>query len=131
MGFSDDVRRFTKKTGAAEDQIVRGITLALFNGIILDTPVRDGRLRGDWQTTVGKPASGENGRVDPTGRAAMAEVAANTPEGAGQETYLTNSMPYAEFIEDGGSQQAPEGMVKRNVDRIQRNLAREASKNKV
>lgn len=131
MSFAKDVQRFTVKTGDAEDRIVRGITLALFNGIILDTPVRDGRLRGDWQTTVGKAASGENGRVDPTGRAAMAEVAANTPLGAGQETYLTNSMPYAELIEDGGSQQAPEGMAKRNVDRIQRNLAREISKNKV
>lgn len=131
MAFADDVRRFAVKAGDSSDKIVRAVTLSLFNGIILDTPVRDGRLRGDWQTTVGKPASGENGRVDPTGRAAMAEVAANTPQGAGQETYLTNSMPYAEFIENGGSQQAPEGMVKRNVDRIQRNLAREISKNKV
>lgn len=131
MGFADDVRRFSVKAGESADKTVRAVTVSLFNGIIRDTPVDEGRLRGDWQTTVGTPAAGENGRVDPGGRAAMAEVEANTPEGAGQLTYLTNSMPYAEAIEEGSSKQAPEGMVRRNMDRIQRNLQREARKNRV
>lgn len=131
MAFADDVRRFSVKAGESSDRIVRAVTLSLFNGIIRDTPVRHGRLRGDWQTTVGSPASGENGRVDPSGRASMVEVESVTPEGAGQLTYLTNSMPYAEMIENGSSRQAPEGMIRRNMDRIERNLAREARRNKV
>lgn len=131
MAFADDVRRFSVKAGDSVDKTVQAVTLALFNGIIRDTPVDEGRLRGDWQTTVGNPAGGENGRMDPSGRAAMAEVEAKTPKGAGQLTYLTNSMPYAPEIEDGSSKQAPEGMVRRNMDRIQRNLEREARKNRV
>lgn len=131
MSFSDDVRRFSIKAGESSDGIVRAVTLSLFSGIIRDTPVRDGRLRGDWQTTVGQPASAENGRVDKSGKAAMAEVVAKTPAGAGQETYISNSMPYAEFIENGGSQKAPEGMVKRNMDRIERNLKKAIRDNKV
>ncbi len=136
MSFATDIRRFAIKSGESVDQTVQAVTIALFNGIIRDTPVDTGRARGDWQTTVGTPASGQNGRSDPTktgrdGGPAQAEVVANTPKEAGQLTYLTNSMPYIKQLEEGSSQQAAEGMVRRNMDRIQRNLAREARKNKV
>ena len=136
MSFATDIRRFAIRSGESVDRTVQAVTIALFNGIIRDTPVDTGRARGDWQTTVGTPASGQNGRNDPTktgrdGGPAQAEVVANTPKSAGQLTYLTNSMPYIEQLEEGSSQQAGDGMVRRNMDRIQRNLAREARKNKV
>lgn len=50
----------------------------------------------------------------------MAEVGANTPPGAGQETLLTNNMPYCLKIESGLSSKAPQGMVHRNVERFQK-----------
>lgn len=133
MSFSDDIKRFAAKTTKAHDEIARGTTIALFNAVIQDTPVLDGRLRGDWQTSVGQPATEENGRVDTVGSASMAEVTANTPQGAGQETYLTNNMPYAYKIEyEGWSKiKAPQGMVRRNVDRFQRLIDEQARKNKV
>ena len=129
MAFADDVRRFSVKAGESSDRIVRAVTLSLFNGIIRDTPVDTGRARGNWQTTVGAPASGE---VDRNGASAsLAEVEAKTPPGAGQETYLANDLPYITQLEEGTSKQSPQGMVKRNMDRIERNLAREARRNKV
>ena len=133
MSFSDDIKRFSAKTTKAHNEITRGTTIALFNAVIMDTPVLDGRLRGDWQTSVGQPASGENGRVDTAGSTTSAEVTANTPPGAGQETYLTNNMPYAYKIEyEGWSKiKAPQGMVRRNVDRFQRLIDEQARKNKV
>lgn len=144
MSFADDIRRFAAKTSKAHDEITRGTTIALFNAVIMDTPVDEARLRGDWQTTVGQPATDENGRVDAAGTAAMAEVVANTPPGAGQETLLTNNMPYCEKIENGGyigptdkvtaggfSRKSPQGMVKRNVDRFQKLIDEQARKNRV
>lgn len=132
MSFSDDIKRFASKTTKAHDEIARGTTIALFNAVIQDTPVLDGRLRGDWQTSVGQPATDENGRVDTVGSASMAEVTANTPQGAGQETYLTNNMPYCEKIENGSSKEkAPQGMVRRNVDRFQKLIDEQARKNRV
>ncbi|MFI8643885.1 hypothetical protein ACIGJK_03650 [Pseudomonas iridis] len=133
MSFEDDIKRATAKIRASHDATVRGTTIALFNAVIMDTPVLDGRLRGDWQTSVGQPASSENGRVDTVGSATNAEVTANTPPGAGQETYLTNNMPYAYKIEyEGWSKiKAPQGMVRRNVDRFQRLIDEQARKNKV
>ena len=132
MSFADDIKRFAAKTSKAHDEIARGTTIALFNAVIQDTPVLDGRLRGDWQTSVGQPATDENGRVDTVGSASMAEVTANTPQGAGQETYLTNNMPYCEKIENGSSKiKAPQGMVRRNVDRFQKLVDEQVGKNRV
>lgn len=131
MSFADDIKRFAAKTSKAHDEITWGTTIALFNAVIMDTPVDEGRLRGDWQTTVGQPAAGENGRFDAAGTAAMAEVIANTPPGAGQETLLTNNMPYCEKIENGSSDKAPQGMVHRNVDRFQKLIDEQARKNSV
>ncbi|WP_312381619.1 hypothetical protein [Stutzerimonas balearica] len=129
MAFADDVRRFAVKAGDSSDKIVRAVTLSLFNGIIRDTPVDTGRARGNWQTTVGQPASGEIDRLGAS--AAIAEVEAKTPPGAGQETYLANDLPYIEELEKGSSKQSPEGMVRRNIDRIERNLKRAIRDNKV
>lgn len=129
MAFADDVRRFAVKAGESSDGIVRAVTLSLFNGIIRDTPVDTGRARGNWQTTVGQPASGEIDRLGAS--AAIAEVEAKTPPGAGQETYLANDLPYIEELEKGSSKQSPEGMVRRNIDRIERNLKRAIRDNKV
>lgn len=132
MSFADDIKRFAAKTSKAHDEITRGTTIALFNAVIQDTPVDEGRLRGDWQTTVGQPAADENGRIDTAGTAAMAEVIANTPPGAGQETLLTNNMPYCEEIENGSSKKkAPQGMVRRNVDRFQKLVDEQVGKNRV
>jgi hypothetical protein len=70
-------------------------------------------------------------RLDKSGQQAMAEVAANTPKGAGQETYIANNLPYIEELEYGSSKQAPAGMVRVNFARVQKNLADAIAKNKV
>ena len=129
MSFADDVRKFSVAAGESSDGIVRAVTLSLFNGIIRDTPVDTGRARGNWQTTVGAPAGGVIERSGAS--AAIAEVEANTPKGSGQETYLANDLPYIEDLEKGSSKQSPEGMVRRNMDRIERNLKKAIRDNKV
>lgn len=131
MSFANDVRRFSLKSGDALDKTVRAVTISLFNGIIRDTPVDTGRARGAWETTVGQASTSTPERLDKTGSLAMAEVVANTPPGAGQETYIANNLPYIANLERGSSKQAPEGMVRRNMDRIERNLKREVGRNKV
>lgn len=141
MGLADDMKAFKLKTNAKHEKIVRGTTIALFNAVIMDTPVDEGRLRGDWQTTVGQPATGNTGIEDKAGAAAMAEVTKNTPSAVGIETHLTNNMPYCEVVEngdyngptelvtaDGYSKKAPQGMVKKNVDRFKKLIEEQARK---
>ena len=134
MSFTSDVRSFSKKAGRSMEQTARGVELRLFRAVIMDTPVLDGRLRGDWQTTTGSPASAENGRTDKDGSATTAEMESivQAIEG-GSVTLLSNNMPYAYRVEfDGWSHtKAPEGMLRRNVARFKRLFEEEARKNRV
>jgi len=120
MSFSGDIGKFAKDAQEAHDKITRAATLELFSSVIKSTPVDTGRARGNWQTAVGTPIEGEIDRIDQGGSAAIAEVQAKTPEGAGQETFMTNNLPYIDSLENGSSKQAPAGMVRKNVARVQR-----------
>ena len=131
MGFSDQIRAFSAKANQAHDKIVRDTTIALFTSVVTETPVDEGAAKGSWQTTVNTPAAGQTERLDPSGRAAIAEVEANTPAGAGQITCLTSNLVYIERLENGWSGQASHGMVRINVDRFQRMIDESARKNRV
>ncbi|UHC82261.1 hypothetical protein LS633_28410 [Pseudomonas sp. NIBR-H-19] len=110
----------------------RGTTIALFNAVIMDTPVLDGRLRGDWQTSVGQPASGENGRVDTAGSTTSAEVTrTHLPAQAKKPTSQQHALRVQIEYEGWSKIKAPQGMVRRNVDRFQRLIDEQARKNKV
>lgn len=120
MSFKGDMDAATRRIIEAHNKITRTATIDFFSGTINDTPVDTGRARGNWVTSVDNPAQGEIDREDKGGTAAIAEVVAKTPEGAGQETFLSNSLPYIEELEYGSSQQAPNGMARRNLARVQR-----------
>lgn len=130
MSFTGDLNHFRKRSIKAADDTRKAITIELFNSVILDTPVKHGRARGNWQTSEGRPKSGVVDRVDPNGSQAVAEVQQNL--GGGDTTvFLTNNLPYAEPLEYGSSKQAPEGMARKNVARITRIVQKAARKNRL
>lgn len=131
MSFSRDLGRFRVRTETAADRIVRGLTIELFAGVVRDTPVDTGRARGNWSTTVANPAWGERERLDRSGGSAFAEVVAETPQGAGQKTFLTNNLPYIGRLEEGYSKQAPAGMVRKNFLRVRQILGLVVARNRV
>ena len=96
------------------DQVVRAIKINTFNGVIRDTRVDTGRLRGNWQTTTGQPATKQIERLDKTGVQATQEVAKNVKPDT--IDWLTNNLPYAEYWE------GRDGMIDKNVARLQRNI---------
>jgi hypothetical protein len=120
MSFSGDVGKFARDAAEAHDKITRAATLDFFSGTIKSTPVDTGRARGGWTTGVGTEPAASPDRLDPGGSAATAEVMAKTPAGAGQETFMVNNLPYIESLENGNSKQAPAGMVRINLARVQR-----------
>ncbi|MGV8864099.1 MAG: HK97 gp10 family phage protein [Pseudomonas sp.] len=129
MSFADDIRRASAKFTERHDKIVRAATIDLFSGVIKSTPVDTGRAQGAWATSVGAPSSATPDREGDA--AAIAEVVATTPAGAGQETYLSNALPYIERLENGWSDKAPAGMVTINMDRVSKIVAAAIEKNKV
>ena len=131
MSFASDMEAYAKKAGASLDETSRAIVLELFGSVIKDTPVDTGRAKGNWQTTIGAPASGA---VDRLGESeAIADVSQQAASfGAGKVIYLSNNLPYIYRLEyDGWSQQAPGGMLRKNIARIQQIVAKAARDNKI
>ena len=93
------------------DTVIRNSTIELFGRVVKMTPVDTGRAKGNWQCTVGSPATDEIDRLDKSGSTVMAEVKQNVPK-AGNVVWLANNVPYIRALEYGHSKQAPEGMVR-------------------
>lgn len=131
--FSAQISQFSKGTRTRIETIRRGVTLKLFNAVILDTPVLTGRLRGNWRISEGNPILDTSDRVDPSGAGVMREVEAAVAASTGDTSlFLSNSLPYAARIEyDGWSHtKAPQGMVRRNVRRFNALIKLESAKEK-
>lgn len=116
MSFAVDLERFADGAKKSLDAKCREITLHLFRGVILKTPVDSGRLRGSWGVGV-TPTPGPQDGMDKTGSQALGRVVAALRPGVfaqgGVMTLMTN-LPYAYRIEfDGWSHtKAPAGMAR-------------------
>ncbi len=99
------------------DQLVRGVMLEALKRIAMRTPVDTGRARGNWNVAIGAPDLANNPhKLDPLGTFvwdAGSRVIARFR--AGDVAYITNSIDYVRYLEEGSSTQAPEGMVGRTV----------------
>lgn len=128
MNFAQSIKLWADNANHSIEKIRRAVVFSLFKSVILDTPVLEGRLRGDWQVTLNSPAKGEAEIIDPDGIKTIKNVTKfiqKMPKGE-QDIYLTNNLPYAYKIEYGGhsSRKAPEGMVRKNIVRITENIRR-------
>lgn len=140
--FHRNINRFAQKTKMRMGHFRRGVLIKLFSSIVFDTPVGNvdtwnisdaqkkklkkdgyvgGRLRGGWQTAIGKSPRKQIERIDAGGGAVIAEmtgIVSNSKDA--DKVYFVNRVPYASRIEyDGWSHtKAPQGMVRKNIRRI-------------
>lgn len=113
MSFNDVTARIQQRI----DSQVRAVTIGVFSSVIKMTPVDTGRAKGNWQCTIGSPASGDTTRLGESG--SLSEVLETTPREAGEKVYLTNNLPYIQKLEYGHSTQAPSGMVRVSIQRFE------------
>lgn len=131
MSFSSDIEKIAKKLNQSIESTVRATALELFGSIIDGTPVLTGRAKGNWQTSINEPITSI---VDRTGEtesiAELKDVAGGSI--AGKILWLSNNLPYIRRLEfDGHSSQAPAGMVRINVSRIESIVSNAAKDNKL
>jgi hypothetical protein len=133
MSFSDDMARIAKKTNASLENTIKTTAIELFSSVIRDTPVDEGRAKGNWQATLGSMAEGTVSTLDGSGSATISRMRATVGGfDLGEVIWLTNNLPYARRLEYGWSKaQAPQGMVRKNMARIQSLVAKEAKKNRI
>lgn len=126
MSFSDDIARFTKKTGSNTDVVVRKTVFDIGRRLVERTPVGDadywkspppkgyvgGHARANWSHSEGTRIVQELPEIDASGQASIDRIQKTVSvRAAGKVHYIQNSVPYIERLEDGYSRQAPSGMV--------------------
>lgn len=133
MSNDANVRRFQieladvirNRVPAQATVIVRKVAQQALQGVVRASPVDTGRFRGNWQMQIGTPAAGAIDRLDPSGAAALAAgepvIAQATIDAP---LWLTNNVPYAGRLEDGHSDQAPEGVLGITVERLRSQFGR-------
>lgn len=117
MSFQGDIKKFNTGYEKRLETAFRKIVFDVGFFIIKASPVDTGRFRGNWQFTNDRPASGVVGIRDPTPEL----VATSGRFHLGDVVWVSNNLPYAQVLEDGHSQQAPDppGIVKNVVPRFQ------------
>jgi hypothetical protein len=99
---------------------MKRMTLEAFSRVVQRSPVDTGRFRANWQVGVGtRPTTYSTELADRASQGAppngdgmsmtLEQVAKINPQTVA--TYVVNNLPYAERLENGHSQQAPNGMV--------------------
>ena len=133
MSFSAQIASFGERASKKIQDVRKGVTIKLFSAVIRDTPVDTGRLRANWQLTVGSPATGTLNEEAPNkaGLSIQEAQAVNQTDGD-TPIFLANNLPYAAGIEYEGRSKvkAPEGMVRRNVVRFGRLIQVEVASKK-
>ncbi|TQK00153.1 hypothetical protein [Herbaspirillum sp. SJZ107] len=124
--FSIQINAWIQKTKDDADKIVRYALEEVDKRLVYRSPVGDadywqrpapkgytgGRFKGNWQMSVGSPATGETGVIDKDGSATLAaHKSVISAAKAGEVYYLVNTVPYAKRLEQGWSRQAPVGVV--------------------
>lgn len=108
------IDKLAEKMGDKIDDIIRGVKISTFNGVVRDTRVDTGRLIGNWQISNTTPITREIERLDPTGEEVQSEIASTVKPDT--VDYLTNNLPYAAYWEER------DGMIAGNAARVERNI---------
>lgn len=120
--FNEAVLTFGEQVPDRAAALHRYFALQALRGVVLDTPVDSGLLRANWQQTLDAPSETVVATLDPTGTATLRRgeraIAAIKPFGT---SFLTNSLPYADVVENGGFvPKDPENSEKANERRAKR-----------
>ena len=132
MSFKKDIQSWNKKFLAKSAVVVKDATIDMFSHMIDESPVKTGTFVGNYATNdVNAPFRPE---VQNSRSGAIADMKSSMEEeykkSQTSPSYsLSNPSPYFEKLEYGSSQQAPLGMIRKNVMLWDRYVEKAAKKN--
>ena len=115
--FTLDMSKCANKSLGEIEQVVRKTAIDLTTSIIKSSPVDSGRFRANWFVSF---EDAIDNTTEDTNSAKSLSNATNTLLGGkiGKYIYIQNNLDYAVKLEYGASKQAPEGVVRVNVERF-------------
>lgn len=118
-GWTIPLDRLIAKAQGNLELVARKTILTCYRRVIMRTPVKTGRARGNWFCAIGAAPSQTTDQVDPSGRSSAGDmqqtVAGQWKPLTGETCIMSNNLPYIGRLEEGSSKQAPGGMVKLTV----------------
>ncbi|WP_227430398.1 HK97 gp10 family phage protein [Psychrobacter sp. I-STPA6b] len=118
--FALDISRFTENTIRDIKKLRKEVQKELAGSIISDTPVDTGLARSNWIASKDAPANYSMPLATSSGNpVAEAQSKAFGEDG---KFYLVNNVDYVYYLEFGHSSQAPQGMARKNMQRVTDNL---------
>lgn len=100
-----------KKLGIKAGKLQKKITFDMHRDIMERTPVDTGRARAGWFASVGEPSK-EIPKEGTKGSVIAQPATPNLEIDGKKDTFIINNLVYIKPLDEGHSQQAPNGMVK-------------------
>ena len=121
MNFAGDLKKFAQSTNLEIETVVRKVAFDIYKGITQKTPVDTGRAKANWNIGLGNI---DRTIQDATSTELGSAGKLNIPrKGTGKKPiFITNSLPYINVLENGSSEQAPNGMVNLTMLDAQRSI---------
>jgi len=113
VGWTNPPTNFAKEVDRELNRIYRGFAITVLNNLILRSPVDTGRYRANHLLSFGSPDANVSEQTDRSGSVTLsAGIAAigGIQNGTFPVIYIQNNLPYAMALENGSSQQAPQGI---------------------
>lgn len=115
-GFKADLNKFSRKVGVDIGLVVKKLAFDIFTGVVKKTPVDTGRARAAWNISAGKPDlsvpdAAQFKGSDGGGKRGPTFIPNIGTSGIFTKIFITNNLDYIEFLENGSSEQSPNGMV--------------------
>ena len=110
MTWKNPPQNMTLKLLSEADALTKKITGEMLTTVIVRSPVSTGAYRNNHRVSVGNVDNSFD--VNDTGNDALSKGIRTIQAGGGlgKIVYISNSLPYAEKLENGYSQQAPQGV---------------------
>lgn len=114
--FTRQLEGFMQATQKAITKTFQEIVIEVGDTVVSFSPVLTGLFKGNWQLTVGQPASHSLTGVDPSGSATTSEIKriASTLS-QGDIAYIANNLTYGLNVETEGWQVTPPYMPVRKT----------------
>ncbi|WP_225784253.1 HK97 gp10 family phage protein [Xenophilus sp. Marseille-Q4582] len=119
MGFAADLEKLVEKAKGNVEKATRMVVILAAQGLVMKSAVDTGRFRANWQFGAGNLNPATTDATDKGGMATLSRLQAEIGAAPiGGILWVSNSLPYAQRLEDGWSKQAPAGMVRLTVQEL-------------
>jgi len=109
MAWKNAPNKFSLEVLKEADDLSKRIAGEMLQGVIAQSPVDTGAFRGNHRVSVGSVDATAN-KSETSNPLQKGIATIQSGGGLGKIVYISNSLPYAERLENGWSQQKPLGV---------------------